>query len=401
MNNLNRNSILLIAIHSIHSIIELFINIFLVAYFLDLTGNNIVPTAVFYIFTYLLVSGGFVLIGPYVKCYDKLLIYRWSFILNAIVLLLVIYLKKDITHYIWILGFISGLEKALFYFPQNLMTSQESTGNALIKFNGYRFAWNGIIKIVMPVVLGWFISVDSFINTAIFVLFLTIIEFILSYMMKKSHPSYRKKFSLKAVWVFTLKKPLLKLSFAAETLRGFIFEALDVLVVLYVVYMFKTNLNLGIFTSVFAICTVATGSLFGRFCSYSSFNTIIRLSAIITFAAATWFVFDTDKTSFIIYNFAFATAAQLIRIITDINVFKTSQSRSVSMLYRVEFLSLREVFLGIGRVISFTLVIIAARSNNPEMLKYLILCFNLLIIFAGYLNICWGKKLQQDEAKKC
>ncbi len=401
MTNLNRNSLLLIAIHSIHSIIELFLNIFLVAYFLDLTGNNIVPTAVFYIFTYALVSAGFVFIGPYVKCCNKLVIYRWSFVLNAIVLLLVIYLKKDITHYIWLLGLISGLEKALFYFPQNIMTSQEAIGNALIKFNGYRFAWNGIIKIVMPVVLGWFISVDSFINTAIFVLFLTVIEFALSYMMKKPHSSYRKKFSMTAMWVFTFKKPLLKVSFLVEVLRGFIFDALDVMVVLYVVYMFKTNLNLGIFTSIFAICTVITGSIFGRFGGYNSFSKIISTCSVITFAAATWFIFDTDKTSFITYNLAFATAAQLIRIITDINVFKTSQSKSVAALYRIEYLSLREVFLGIGRVSSFILVIFAAKSNNPEMLKYLILGYNLLIVLAGYLNIRWCKILQQDGATKC
>ena len=64
---LSRNSWLLIVISAIHSTIELFINTFLVSYFLNLTGNNIIPTAVFYIFTYAILTVGFPAIGRLVK----------------------------------------------------------------------------------------------------------------------------------------------------------------------------------------------------------------------------------------------------------------------------------------------------------------------------------------------
>ena len=47
MTKLNTNAKVLIVIHSLHSIIELFINTFLVAYFLHITNNDIVPASPF------------------------------------------------------------------------------------------------------------------------------------------------------------------------------------------------------------------------------------------------------------------------------------------------------------------------------------------------------------------
>ena len=125
MQKLNPNSRTIIAINTIHSVIDLFINTFLVAYFLHLTGNDAIPACLFYIFNYTLVGIGFILLGNIVKCGNKLFIYRTSFIANALLLFAVIYLKEDTAKFIWILGFISGLEKAMFFAPQNLIISQE------------------------------------------------------------------------------------------------------------------------------------------------------------------------------------------------------------------------------------------------------------------------------------
>ena len=91
---LSLNSWLLIAINTIHSTIDLFISTFLVAYFLNITNNNIVPAAIFYALTYFICMIGFVLIGPLVKSAKKKFIYNLSFIINAILLLFIIYLKE-------------------------------------------------------------------------------------------------------------------------------------------------------------------------------------------------------------------------------------------------------------------------------------------------------------------
>ena len=173
---LSKNSWLLIIISAIHSTIELFINTFLVSYFLNITGNNIIPTAIFYIFTYTILAVGFPAIGKLIKNGAKLHLYKLSFILGSLLLILIIFLKEEVTKYIWLLGLILGFEKVMFYFPQNLLTSEIAKGGQLIKFNGYQMAIAGATKIIMPIVFGWLITLDSFINTSIFVLALTAFE---------------------------------------------------------------------------------------------------------------------------------------------------------------------------------------------------------------------------------
>lgn len=398
---LSINSWLLITIHTVHSIVDLFLRTFLVAYFLNLTGNNIIPASIFYIFSYALSMVGFSLVGPWVKNGKKMILYRVSFVINAILLLLIIYLQSSVTEYIWLLGVILGLEKIFFFFPQNILTSEIASGEQLIKYNGYLQAMSGIARIVMPVVFGWFITKDSFLDTVLFVLGLTILEFILANCLQPPK-NKNKHFNVKALLVLAFKKNRVKISLLVEMIRGIAVDIIDILIVLYIVHLFKTNLNLGIFTSIFAICSVLANFLLGKYCRFKSFVPLLAVSSIVTFSATTYFVFDASKLSFIIYNLVFASAGQLIRTIAGVNIYKISQDKSVASLYRAEYLAIREFFLNLGRIIGFSLVILAALSNNQDMLKYLILFLSVLLMLVGYFNIVLCRKLVKNlEKNKC
>lgn len=397
MQKLNPNSRTIIAINTIHSVIDLFINTFLVAYFLHLTGNDAIPACLFYIFNYTLVGIGFILLGNIVKCGNKLFIYRISFIANALLLFAVIYLKEDTAKFIWILGFISGLEKAMFFAPQNLIISQEISKLAMLRFNGYREAFAAFAKIIMPFVLGWFISVDSFINTTIFILFLTLVEFILSFRL--THLKiYNRPFKLKLLTALALKRRKLKMPLIIDFFNGFIFSVLDVLVVLYIVYIFKTNMNLGILTSVFAVVLTLTNWIFGRFCRRAPVY-LLTICGITGFLASVYFVFDTSKLSFIIYNIVFNSSLQLIRIVITCLVFRVSQDKSVASLYRFEYLALREFFLNCGRCLGFIGVILTVLSGTSEAVKYFILALSLMIIALSFITAKTSQNLFERKPR--
>ncbi len=397
---LSKNSWLLIIVNAIHSSIDLFINTFLVSYFLNLTDNNIIPTAIFYIFTYAILTIGFPTIGKFVKNGAKLNIYKFSFVVGAVLLILIIYLKNDVTQYIWLLGLVLGFEKVLFYFPQNLLTSEIAKGGQLIKFNGYQMAISGATRIVMPIVFGWLITLDSFINTSIFVLVLTAFELILASMIKQTDKCV-KQFNIKALMVLALKRKKVKTSLIIDALKGFTFDIVDTLIVLYIIYMFKTDFNLGIFTSIFAICNVIVNAILGKYCRSNSFVMILAASTLFTFMGTTYFVFNTTQFAFIIYNLIFASAAQLIRTITTINMYKVSQERTVAILYRTEYMALREIGINIGRMIGYGLVILAALTQNPQMLKYLILFISLVIAVMGYMSVVLSNWINTKGNFKC
>lgn len=397
---LSKNSWILIVVNAIHSAIELFINTFLFSYFLNLTDNDIIPTAVFYIFTYTILTIGFPAIGRLIKSGAKLNIYRLSFVIGALLLILIIYLKNDVIRYIWLLGLILGFEKVMFYFPQNLLTSEIAKTGQLIKFNGYQMAIVGATKIIMPIVFGWLITIDSFINTSIFVLILTAFELILSGMLKSTAKS-SKNFNIKALMVLALRRKKVKTSLIIDILKGFAFDIADTLIVLYIIYMFKTDLNLGIFTSIFAICNVVVNAVFGKYCRSKTFSVILAVSTTLTFIGTIYFVFNTTQLAFIIYNLIFASAAQLIRTITTINMYKVSQERTVSILYRTEYMALREIGIGIGRIAGYGLVILAALSQNQQMLKYLILFISIIFAIMGYMSVVLSNWINTKENAKC
>ena len=305
---------------------------------------------------------------------------------------MIVAMKEQITLYVWLLGIATGIEKALFYFPQNMMTARATPGNSIISFNGYRYACNGAIKIILPLVFGWFITKDSFIHTASFVVILTLAEFLFSYFLV--FPStHEKAFRMKSLLALAIKRKTINLSLKTEFLRGVAFDALDLLIVLYVIYMFKTSLNLGIFTSVFALCSIGISYIFGRFIHFNSFLPILIISSILTFTGTTYFVLDVSRFSFLLYNFVFATATHLIRIIADINFYKVSQCKSVATIYRAEYMAVREIFLSLGRTLAFGVIIAVALAGCGEMLKYLILIFSGLIVVIGYMSLALSKRL--------
>ena len=335
---------------------------------------------------------GFPAIGTLIKNGNKLFLYRTSFLVGFVLLLLIICLRENIVHHIWMLGFIFGIEKILYWYPQNVLISETANKNQLVKYTGYSMFCMGIAKIITPVILGYFISLNSFINTAIFILGLTIILFILSLFLKDNKPQ-AKKFNLKALWILATRRSKIKTVLKIEFLKGIALDIIDSIIILYIVYMFKTNLNLGIFTSIFAICSVATNFMLGNRCNFKSFKVILLIANILLFTATAYFVFDSSKFTFILYNLIFASAGEAIRTITETNMYKMSQDKSVAVHYRAEYIALRETILNFGRIIGFTMVILAALSNNEMLLKYLILLLSLILAYVGYLSINLIKKI--------
>ena len=248
----------------------------------------------------------------------------------------------------------------------------------------------------MPVVFGWFISVDSFINTASFVAVLTIAEFILSYLLTERQ-SPTRSFRLGAFAALVLRRPTIKLAIITDFIRGLSVYSLDLLIVMYIVYLFKTNLNLGIITSVFSACTVLITFIFGKFCRFESFIPILGVCSLLVFVVATYFVFNTSKSSLIAYNLIYATALQLVLLICDINFYQVSQNKSVTLNYRAEFITIRELFLNSGRMIGFGLIIIAALAQNQNMLKYLILTLSMLLLIMGFMSVSLSNRLRLKQ----
>lgn len=82
-------------------------------------------------------------------------------------------------------------------------------------------------------------------------------------------------------------------------------SALGTLVTLYIIYLFKTDYNLGTIISLFYAITIFFNTLFDRRCKYKYFASILVTTDLFMVSSAIIFIYFPSKTTIIFYNFCF------------------------------------------------------------------------------------------------
>lgn len=100
-NKLNTSAKALISCDLINDVVKLFGDTFLVAYFLQVSNENIVQVSLYYIIVYALLGLGHILLGKTLKKHTKgrINIYRIGIIVKSIFVLLIVLLKNNINSY--------------------------------------------------------------------------------------------------------------------------------------------------------------------------------------------------------------------------------------------------------------------------------------------------------------
>ena len=86
----------------------------------------------------------------------------------------------------------------------------------------------------------------------------------------------------------------------------------------------------------------------------------------------------------------------LLALIFDVRLFNISNCKVIKEKHFLEFWSIREMVLNIGRVTGFTLILIAGMISNNIFLYVLLILFTITILFAGLLT---GKVKRYDSIK--
>ncbi len=113
---LDRSAKSLMACDLTNGIINLFGETFLVAYFLQISNENIIQVSTFYIILYLLLGVGSILLGNIIKSKPKkkVSIYRFGIIIKSIYILLIVLFKDKISQYFIIFAIFYGIAEALY-----------------------------------------------------------------------------------------------------------------------------------------------------------------------------------------------------------------------------------------------------------------------------------------------
>lgn len=374
----------IIIMDAIKKIMTIFLGPFLTAYFISTSTNSILNIAIYYIFTYATMALSTLVVAALAEKRNRIKIFRIGIILNFIYILIIILLKEKIINYLPIISILYGISASCYYFPYNLFIINKVKNTERTNYMVKLFITISVVGILFPIIFGSIITITNYILTAVIVLFISLIQIILSFFITDNHNGYLEEYNLKKAWLELKKNKQVINCLAGEFFIGMNIcnGALETVMVILILNSFKTNINLGIITSIATLLSILVVKIYGLIYNKRDDKKVIIISSIIPVISLIIFLILKTNTTVIIYKFSYVIFAEILSLVRKIKIFNLSNSKIVNKSNQCEFNAIREVTLNVGRVTGYTLLLLAGLTQSAVVLNIvtIILTLSLLVM---------------------
>ena len=375
---------IIIIIDAIKKIMTIFLGPFLTAYFISTSTNSILNIAIYYIFTYATMALSTLVVAALAEKKNRIKIFRIGIILNFIYILIIILLKEKIINYLPIISILYGISASCYYFPYNLFIINKVKNTERTNYMVKLFITISVVGILFPIIFGSIITITNYILTAVIVLFISLIQIILSFFITDNHNGDLEEYNLKKAWLELKKNKQVINCLAGEFFIGMNIcnRALETVMVILILNSFKTNINLGIITSIVTLLSILVVKIYGLIYNKRDHKKVIIISSIIPLISLIIFLILKTNTTVIIYKFSYVIFAEILSLVRKIKIFNLSNSKIVNKSNQCEFNAIREVTLNVGRVTGYTLLLLAGLTQSAVVLNIvtIILTLSLLVM---------------------
>ena len=375
---------IIIIMDAIKKIMTIFLGPFLTAYFISTSTNSILNIAIYYIFTYATMALSTLVVAALAEKRNRIKIFRIGIILNFIYILIIILLKEKIINYLPIISILYGISASCYYFPYNLFIINKVKNTERTNYMVKLFITISIVGILFPIIFGSIITITNYILTAVIVLFISLIQIILSFFITDNHNGDLEEYNLKKAWLELKKNKQVINCLAGEFFIGMNIcnGALETVMVILILNSFKTNINLGIITSIATLLSILVVKIYGLIYNKRDDKKVIMISSIIPVISLIIFLVLKTNTTVIIYKFSYVIFAEILSLVRKIKIFNLSNSKIVNKSNQCEFNAIREVTLNVGRVTGYTLLLLAGLTQSAVVLNIvtIILTLSLLVM---------------------
>lgn len=388
---------IIIAINAMKKVMILFLGPFLTAYFIRKSQESITDLSVYYIFSYILLGVGSFVVAGIIKNKFRVGMFRIGVIFNFIYIMTIIILKEKIIEYLGLISIFYGISSSAYWFPYNLFVINKIDNERRTEYTVKSKIISLIIGVLCPIILGSIITVTNYELTAIIILVISIIQIILSFMLSPDNETNLSKFNA--------KQTLNKLKSNKQIRRISIVEffigmnvsdgALEILMTILILNSFKTDMNLGIITSITTVLSMICVHLYGKIYKKKNDKGLIIVSSILPVIAVFILLIWRNNITIIIYNICYVIFTSLLTLTREIRLFNISDSHIVDKNNQCEFFALRESILNIGRVMGYTMLLLAGLTGSQLVLSIVMVLLTLSIPIMG-LNIT---KIEKFEDK--
>lgn len=375
---------IIIIMDAIKKIMTIFLGPFLTAYFISTSTNSILNIAIYYIFTYATMALSTLVVAALAEKRNRIKIFRIGIILNFIYILIIILLKEKIINYLPIISILYGISASCYYFPYNLFIINKVKNTERTNYMVKLFITISVVGILFPIIFGSIITITNYILTAVIVLFISLIQIILSFFITDNHNGDLEEYNLKKAWLELKKNKQVINCLAGEFFIGMNIcnGALETVMVILILNSFKTNINLGIITSITTLLSILVVKIYGLIYNKRDDKKVIIVSSIIPVISLIIFLILKTNTTVIIYKFSYVIFAEILSLVRKIKIFNLSNSKIVNKSNQCEFNAIREVTLNVGRVTGYTLLLLAGLTQSAVVLNIvtIILTLSLLVM---------------------
>lgn len=380
---LSRDLRLLIVFSALRNITDLFLGTFLISFIMHLSASEIIAVSTYRLFEYTATCAGFFLLAHWCKRYNKVSVFALNLIPKIALLVAIMLLGDNVVDYLIPLGLLYGFGAAMYHLPMNTMVGEKGSPAIMNRFIGAKNTVIYITKVTAPVILGFFIDMGTYTNVAYVLFGLSLVELGLTFFLTPSRHRSRQPVDFGGFFRCMMRFPVIREMFAMEVLRGFGVGLLGTVITMYTVYMFQTDLNLGIFTTIFAVFSIITSWAFGRWGRRRFYPYILLGAMLLTVTAISVFVYRTTPISFLFYNLVYSTAMILMDQICSVGMFNLSRSRCVTANHRVEYFVFRDFALFLGRWIGYTGLMYIGVFGGYAWLRWYLVVITLAILLSS------------------
>lgn len=376
---------ILIAINAMKKIMVIFLGPFLTAYFIKTSKESIIDLSIYYIFSYMLLAIGSFIVARIIKNKFRLGMLRIGIILNFLYIMFIIFLKEEIVNHLWLISILYGLSSSAYFFPYNLFIINKIDNNYRTEYTVKSKIVSSTIGILCPIILGSIITVTNYILTAVIILFISLIQIILSFMINAKEEEKLSKFNLKKTLNKIKNNKQIRKMSIVEFLIGMNVSdgALEILMTILIFNSFKTNMNLGIITSITTLLSIIFVNIYGKIYKKRNDMNIIIISSILPIISVLLLLLWQNNITVIIYNVCYVIFTALLTLTREIRLYNISDSYIVSKENQIEFFALREGILNCGRIVSYIMILVVGISGNQIILNIVMVILTLSIFIMG------------------
>lgn len=377
---LGKNAKALMICEIINSVIDLFLSTFLVAYLLNITNENIGYIAIYYIIDYAITAISMYILGFFLKKYNIANIYRIGIFLKCVFVIIIVFLKQNIQNYIVPIAFILGVSETAYWGPCDNLVGYVTNNKNRTKYTANKKIIRSIVKIVMPLILGTSIELLSFYKVSGFVMFLAIIQVIISLQIKIKNEN-KEKFNLK-IFLKSIKNNQknrrLKVIYKAAILYGVLLNIIPTLITIIIIMTFKTNFQLGVLNTIFSICSMLSVYIFKKYYNKKKIKKILIICGLLSVISVISLLINIGKIEVILYNFVSSIFIIILEVIFNIERFNNFDN-GIEEKYIIENQTFINIIMQAGRIIGYSLLLIASILDNIIYFKCILLLSTICI----------------------